>query len=94
VGTIKLQKSIRDYSEYVGACLMEPMLAGQTYTFNLDIAAATNSNSYGGNTDGKTELLHALNFRYQAKITKVTNIPFLPLLRLMVVCRVAGIGSQ
>jgi len=53
VGSIKGSS----YFEYIGACLTSPLLAGVEYTFNLDVAAATNSGSYGGDTNGVTELL-------------------------------------
>ena len=37
VGSIAIPNS--DYFEYIGACLISPLQAGTTYTFNLDIAA-------------------------------------------------------
>ena len=47
-----------NYFEYIGACLISPLQAGTTYTFNLDIAAATDSaGTNGGDTNGITELL-------------------------------------
>ena len=55
VGSIKTTG--RDYYEYVGACLINPLLTGVEYTFTLDIAAATSSSSFGGDTNGATELL-------------------------------------
>jgi len=55
VGSIA--KPVGDYFEYIGACLISPLQAGTTYTFNLDIAAATDSAGTGGDTNGITELL-------------------------------------
>lgn len=46
------------YVEYVGACLIEPLLAGVQYTFNMDInAAGSGGTSYGGDTNGETDML-------------------------------------
>ena len=56
VGSIK-QVPGRDYYEYIGACLLSPLIAGNVYTFTLDIAAATDKFMFGGDTNGATELL-------------------------------------
>ena len=45
------------WNEYVGACLINPLQAGVDYTFSLDIAAATDTDSIGGDTNGATDLL-------------------------------------
>lgn len=37
--------------------MISPLLAGVQYTFTLDIAAATDVASFGGDTNGATELL-------------------------------------
>lgn len=47
----------RTYFEYVGACLKSPLLSGVSYTLTMDMNAATSSSSYGGDTNGDTELL-------------------------------------
>ena len=54
VGSIKEEE---DYYEYIGACLNSPLKAGVEYTFTLDIAAATDDSSFGGDTNGATDLL-------------------------------------
>lgn len=54
VGSIK---SGAPYFEYVGACLKSPLLSGVNYTLTMDMNAATTSGSYGGDTNGDTELL-------------------------------------
>jgi len=59
VGTIRMDTSVRssDYHEYIGTCLQEPLQAGRTYTFSVDLAAASGEGRYGGDTNGNTEVL-------------------------------------
>ncbi|KAL7556686.1 hypothetical protein ACA910_009653 [Epithemia clementina (nom. ined.)] len=55
VGSVKLALEL--WYEYIGACLLSPLEIGKEYTFTQDIAAASDSNLYGGDKNGLTELL-------------------------------------
>jgi hypothetical protein len=54
VGTAFVSAS---YMEYVGGCLLNPLVAGTAYTFTIDVSANNIGAKAGGVTNGDSELL-------------------------------------